>query len=83
MGVDRWGTGLFHAPPPPPSLPPLQNTKFLHCVDIFCSQVHTSYVTQKHTVEIHARDQEKYVIIMFFVIVISVIVKQFINLIQI
>ena len=23
--------------------------KFLHCVDIFCSQVHTSYVTQKHT----------------------------------
>ena len=22
--------------------------KFLHCVDIFCSQVHTSYVTQKH-----------------------------------
>ena len=26
--------------------------KFLHCVDIFCSQVHTLYVTQKHT---HAR----------------------------
>ena len=22
--------------------------KFLHCVDIFCSQVHTSYVTQNH-----------------------------------
>ena len=34
--------------------------KFLHCVDIFCSQVHASYVTQKHKQTTHKKTTQKY-----------------------